>query len=439
LLTYNAHILSEDTMTRFLFIIPILIFQTVSVPVKAQTEAVQIPDAEGDTITYSRIEYENKLYGFWLAQSIANWTGLVTEMDKIGNIGEIKTGAFYTREDWGKPDRPSIWGEGVPSELSQTIEFVFADEDSIWGADDDTDIEYMYQYLMDQHQTPKLTANQIRDGWLTHIKPEEENYLWVSNQQAYDLMKQGMLPPLTGDPGFNPHYAMIDAQLTTEIFGLFAPGDPQRAIDISRLPIQTVARNEAEEIARFYVVMYSLSALVDPAQPMAEQTVKLAQKARTYLTDSLYPAKMFDFVYQQYLEGTPWEQTRDAIYERYQVEESDGYDITSQKLYCNGCFAAGINFASSLISWFYGEGDLKKTIKIGVLSGWDADNPTATWGGLLGFILGKDLIEEIFGCSFSNRFNIHRTRQNFPGNGIDTFEHMAETGYSVTKMVMSEH
>ena len=148
---------------------------------------------------------------------------------------------------------------------------------------------------------------------------------------------------------------------------------------------------------------------------------------------------MFDFVYQQYLEGTPWEQTRDAIYERYQVEESDGYDITSQKLYCNGCFAAGINFASSLISWFYGEGDLKKTIKIGVLSGWDADNPTATWGGLLGFILGKDLIEEIFGCSFSNRFNIHRTRQNFPGNGIDTFEHMAETGYSVTKMVMSEH
>ena len=112
-------------MTRFLFIIPILIFQTVSVPVKAQTEAVQIPDAEGDTITYSRIEYENKLYGFWLAQSIANWTGLVTEMDKIGNIGEIKTGAFYTEEDWGKPDRPSIWGEGVPSELSQTINFVF--------------------------------------------------------------------------------------------------------------------------------------------------------------------------------------------------------------------------------------------------------------------------------------------------------------------------
>ena len=42
----------------------------------------------------SRSEYLNKLEGFWLGQCIANWTGLVTEMDKIGNVGEIKTGAF---------------------------------------------------------------------------------------------------------------------------------------------------------------------------------------------------------------------------------------------------------------------------------------------------------------------------------------------------------
>ena len=56
----------------------------------------------------SRAGYKDQLYGFWLGQCIANWTGLVTEMDKIGNIGEVKTGDFYTREDWGKPDRPSI-------------------------------------------------------------------------------------------------------------------------------------------------------------------------------------------------------------------------------------------------------------------------------------------------------------------------------------------
>ena len=39
----------------------------------------------------SRSEYLNRLQGFWLGQCIANWTGLVTEMDKIGDIGEVKT------------------------------------------------------------------------------------------------------------------------------------------------------------------------------------------------------------------------------------------------------------------------------------------------------------------------------------------------------------
>ena len=79
------------------------------------------------SISISRDKYKDQLYGFWLGQCIANWTGLVTEMDKIGNIGEIKTGDFYTREDWGKPDQPSIWGEGIPSNLSSTIDFVFKD------------------------------------------------------------------------------------------------------------------------------------------------------------------------------------------------------------------------------------------------------------------------------------------------------------------------
>ena len=82
---------------------------------------------KNENIVLSRKDYKNKLYGFWLGQCIANWTGLVTEMDKIGNIGQIKTGKFYTREDWGKKDQPSIWGAGLPSDLSSTIDFVFRD------------------------------------------------------------------------------------------------------------------------------------------------------------------------------------------------------------------------------------------------------------------------------------------------------------------------
>ena len=125
-------------------------------------------------------------------------------------------------------------------------------------------------------------------------------------------------------------------------------------------------------------------------------------------------------------------------YYRYQVQEKDGYDITSRNLYCNGCFAAGINFASSLVSLFYGEGDLKKTIQIGTLAGWDSDNPTATWGGLIGFMIGKNGIEKKFDRQFSNQFNIHRTRQNFLEGGIDYIDKMAQRGLIVTDRVIIE-
>ena len=104
------------------------------------TELLYSLEPKGNEIVISRAEYLNKLKGFWLAQCIANWTGLVTENDKIGNIGESKTGDFYTRKDWGKKDELNLRGNS----LDRNIDFVFEGKDGMWGADDDTDIEYMY-------------------------------------------------------------------------------------------------------------------------------------------------------------------------------------------------------------------------------------------------------------------------------------------------------
>ena len=386
----------------------------------------------------SRSEYANKLYGFWLGQCIANWTGLVTEMDKIGNIGEIKTGRFYTRDDWGKPDQPNIWSGDKPSELSSNIDFVFEDKNGIWGSDDDTDIEYMYQYLMYKNQTNILSGDQIREGWLTHIKKEEENYLWVSNQTAFDLMHDGIIPPETSLPKNNSNYEMIDAQLTTEIFGFFAPARPDIALKLSHLPIRTTAKLDAEWISEFYVIMYSLASYVDENKPIKDNIFWMAEHSRKRLPNNSYPAKMYDFVKSSYDAGIAWEEVRDEIYIKYQVNQDDGYNLTSKELYCNACFAAGINYAASIVSLLYGEGDIIETIKIGALSGWDSDNPTSTWGGLIGFMIGKDGVENAFGKQFSNRYNIHRTRIGFPNNGIDTFDHMAEVGVYIVDRVVQE-
>ena len=398
----------------------------------------------------SRSDYANKLYGFWLGQCIANWTGLITEMDKIGGEGIDGKGAgFYTRENWGGKDQPAIWEE-PGMDMGRKIDFVLEPKDAIWGADDDTDIEYIYQYLMYTNQTTQLSPEQIRDGWMKHIYSDDntpfigkdgvskENYLWVSNQTAHDLMVKGMLPPATGDPANNPDYEMIDAQLTTEIFGFFAPAKPELAREIADLPIRTTARENAEWAAQFYVTMYSLAAAVDTTQGIDEQVVWLAEEARSVLPSGSAVAHMYDFVKDSYDENIPWETTRDSLHIKYQINQEAGYDWYEKDPVCHGCFAGGINFGASLVSLFYGEGDLKKTIQIGALAGWDSDNPTATWGGLIGFLIGKEGVEEAFGTNLSNRFNIHRTRGGFPNDGLDTFENMAEIGVFVVDRMVQE-
>lgn len=424
----------------------LLLLLSFQMPLHSQTRTVVIAPtknfpkyrpAKTDQVI-SRSAYRDKLYGFWLGECIANWTGLVTEMDKIGNIGDIKTGAFYTRDNWGKADEQNIWGGGLNANISPTIDFVFRNEGDVWGADDDTDIEYIYQHLLFTNENPVLTGEQIRNGWLEHIKPDEENYLWVSNQKAFDLMKTGMVPPETSDPKNNPEYEMIDAQLTTEIFGLFAPARPDVALKMADLPIRTTARENAQWIAEFYVIMHSLASYSDDNQPIKKRIYWMADEARKHLPDHSYAAKMYDFVKRQHAAGIPWEQVRDSVYQRYQVEQADGYNLTSKNIYCNACFAAGINFASSIISLLYGEGDIRETIKIGALAGWDSDNPTATWGGLLGFMIGKQGVEKAFGRKFSNRFNIHRTRTGFPNDGIDTFDDMSRRGMLIVDRVVRE-
>ena len=388
-----------------------------------------------DFFEIDKKEYLDKLEGFWLGQSIANWTGLITEMDKIGNIGQIKTGKFYTRHNWGGKDETNIWS----SETSNNeINFVFREKGEIWGSDDDTDIEYMYQELLFQSNQTILSPQDIRDGWLKHIKIEEENFLWVSNQKAFDLMNEGLLPPKTSDPRFNEHFDMIDAQLTTEIFGLLSPINYKYALKMSNLPVRTTGRGDAALISEFYIIIHSLASTINKSKPLDKELIRISDLASEILNNNSYSFKMYDYVKSNFESGITWEQTRDSIYQRYQVDQKDGYDITSRNLYCNGCFASGINFASSLVSYFYGKGDFKETIKIATLSGWYSDNPASTWGGLLGFIHGKDEIEKIFNKSMSSTYNIHRTRQNFKNNGIDDFRNMSMKGTDIVDNVVKK-
>ena len=379
--------------------------------------SAQVLTACGNQSNYlvlSRADYQDRLRAFWLSQSIANWTGLQTE----GRRTQIP---YYTDEDWDK------------------FGFIL-NQSPWWSADDDTDIEYIYQHALETYETEILTPEQIRDQWLEHINGD---YIWVSNESAYYLMRdEGLLPPETSLPENNPNWEQIDAQLTTEIFGLFAPGRPDIALQMGELPVRVTAFGDAVLAAKFYIIMHSLApyAIVNitdtngDGDPYEEQILWLATQARAQTPDESYIAGMYDWVLNEYRNNPDkdnWEATRDAFYTVYIEGGADGYQYTNW-------YDAGSNFGFSMISLMYGEGDLPRTVQIGTLAGMDSDNPTATWGGLLGFLYGYEGVQKAYDYYDStDGYWIGRTRVNFDP-GLDNFTSMAARGVEIIDRVVVE-
>ncbi|HBS28292.1 MAG TPA: ADP-ribosylglycohydrolase family protein, partial [Phycisphaerales bacterium] len=366
-----------------------------------------------------RAAYTDRLQALWLAQVIANWTGLLTEGQRIAP-------PFFTDADWGT------------TPPGMTRQLVFITSQNPWGADDDTDIEYVYAQELFNADHALLTGAGLRQAWIDHIN----RFIWVSNAQARALMNRGMAPPATGL--FLPNTAAlhIDAQLTTEIFGAFAPGMPEAALRLADLPIRTTACGHAAHAAQFHVALYSLAALLDTSLPPREQAVWLVTSARAFVPDTSKTADVIDTVLADFLanpDASDWERTRDLIYQRYQLNAwPNGF------LY-RAWFESSVNLATGVLALLYGEMDLKRTIQIGTLSGWDSDNGTATMGGLIGLVQGTQAVRDAFqGVTLSDRFWIRRTRDNIhdylpaDAGAEDTFRLMSERHITIVDRIIAE-
>lgn len=372
--------------------------------VRSVFAAIAIGGAASSSLAQSvrivdRAEYRNRLRGMWLGECIANWTGIRTE-------GAREAPPFFTDADWGTlPPGYPPW---------QVLDFVTHFDP--WPADDDTDIEYVYLHLLDHHQTNRLSPSQIRDGWVEHIN----SYIWVSNVASRELMGLGILPPATthaqglthGITWTLDYSLMIDAQLTTEIFGALCPGMPGRALEMAELPIRTTARGYAAQASQVFVVMYSLAAIAPAELSPRDRMLWLYRESRKFIPDGSKAADVMDFVLAEYLASpdvNDWEHTRDRCYARYCIPGPDNPGFIYR-----GWYESSINFATGLIAMLYGEGDYRRTVQIGTLSGWDSDNGTATMGGLIGLLIGEAGIRAQFAEPLSSNYWISRTRDSMP-------------------------
>lgn len=357
-----------------------------------------------------RDDYADRLRGMWLGQCIANWTGLRTEGRRINP-------PFYTDADWGQVR------DGI------LIDFVL--NQNPWLADDDTDVEYVYVHMLrpPPPPTPPPTAvdpEALRLVWVSHIN----RFIWVSNARARTLMGRGVVPPMTGMQTANADSLAIDAQLTTEIFGLYCPGMPERSLVLADPAIRATSHGYAAHAAQFHAILYALAPTAPASLTPADRMRWLFDEARRWIPSTSKTADIADFVLADFLANpdvNDWERTRDAVYQRYHLNAAaNGFRY-------RGWYESSVNFAGLCAAMLYGQGDYRRTIQIGTLFGWDSDNSTATLGGLMGFMLGyQSMTAQFPGITFSDRFDINRTRDALPdylpadAAAQDTFTLMAQ-------------
>lgn len=139
---------------------------------------------------------------------------------------------------------------------------------------------------------------------------------------------------------------------------MYAPLHPEIALKLSHLPIRTSADGNAIDIAEFYVAMHALASLDSTFTNLKEQTAWMAEQASKQLAPNQYPAKMYQYIKSLYEQKIPCEATRDSLHKNIRFAMRMGMNGPKRIAFVMVA-SLQINFGASLVSLFYGEGDIK--------------------------------------------------------------------------------
>ncbi len=240
--------------------------------------------------------------------------------------------------------------------------------------DDDTDLEWMYIYYMQQEDTLYLPYESMPAYWSKHINFK----IWAANLMARQLMEIGFEPPATGNRYINP-WAKVNlaGQFTCETFALAAPAMPQIAEKLGLHYTRVVIDGEPAQGAQLFTAMIAEAFITDNTQQVLDAGIKaLDQKSETYKA-------VQDVInwYSQFPDN--WRMTREKIKNKYHNKNGE--------LAINN---DGVNTSAIIAAYLYGKGDFIETMKLAFNMGWDSDCNAATVETILGVMYGYEWMEQ---------------------------------------------
>lgn len=312
----------------FLVVIFILSFGQGTALASVQSgESLEIP---AETLT-------DKIRGGLLGQMLGNLNGLEHEMQYIDEPGNVES-------------------------------YIPALPEGAW-TDDDTDLEWVYIYIMQHEDEIFLSPERITELWKSRVNKR----IWCSNLYARQLMDIGIKPPLTGTFALNPWADFnISGQFICETFGLLAPAMPQTAARIGLNYTRVTIDAEPAQTTQFFTTMIATAFTTDDMMEILDAGVA-ALDPNSIIREIVGDVRRW---HKQYPDN--WRKTRRLVRDKYTRYGGTMRDMNGHEL----------NTASIVAALLYGRGDFTRTLMTAFNFGWDADCNAATAATIVGVTKG---------------------------------------------------
>lgn len=336
----------------------------IAVAALALSSATVADNAKGSERVITHDELMDKLSGFWIGQLLGNYIGFPFENKYVEEPVPILVDRVYTAGYDGDPELMinSRDRRGHIPVLVSALRGAFSD--------DDTDIEFVTLHAVEKYGLD-ITYPEITKMWMTHIN----DYIWVANREARNLMDRGLIAPDTGRRQNNKHWFQIDPQLVNEIWSAFYPGMTKRAADRALWGARITNDDWGTHPTIAYGAMISAAFFESDVRKLVDIAVEAVPDEGPF-------AEGIRDVVKWHSEHDDWRETRQRIHDRYYAYRKGSYEAPVSVV------SSLANGLTGVMAVLYGEGDYMKTVGIATSAGYDCDNQAATAGGLIGVLNG---------------------------------------------------
>ena len=211
---------------------------------------------------------------------------------------------------------------------------------------------------------------------------ESEYKLWHANRKGRLNIQKGIMPPLSGNPKYNPHADDIDFQIEADLFGIICPGLPQECNRLCDIFGHIMNYGDGVYGGMFVAGMYTGAYFEDT------DVHKVIRHGLTCIpAESQYHKCISDVIRWHREHPDDWLAAWQKIEDKWQ----DDVDCEPGKPFN---IDARLNGAYIVMGLLYGNGDPLRTVEISTRCGQDADCNPSNALGVLGCMKGYEALGE---------------------------------------------